>query len=353
MGVDAEDVDGDGRPELFVTNFRGQYTTLYQNLGGAELPGRQRLGRDRQRQRSPTSAGAVPWPTSTTTACPTCSWSTARSTTTCTSSARTSPSNSPRSSGATRAGTRFRRVRDPGPFFDDRHVARGAAFGDLDDDGRLDVVVGIFDGRPAVLRNESEPRSWVRVELLGRASNRSAIGATVILSTGDRVIHRLIKGGGSYLSSNDPRALFGLGGADHVDRIEVRWPGGARSVLKNPALGQTHLIREPAGPRERTPLMTARALLTAALASTALAVGGLGAWACLRPRPTLEPALRLIDSGRADDAERDSGLRQSLPGRPPGTGLAGEDRGRTTRSTRSPRAGHRRGGVGERPPRPD
>jgi hypothetical protein len=140
---------------------------------------------------------------------------------------------------------RYRFVRDPGPFFAVGHVARGAAFGDLDNDGDIDVVASLMDQRASVLWNESPGRSWIRLELISRWSNRPAIGAVVEVHAGGRVIHRQLKGGGSYLSSNDPRILVGLGSAASVDRVEIHWPGGARTTLDHPTPRQTHRVEEP------------------------------------------------------------------------------------------------------------
>ena len=122
---------------------------------------------------------------------------------------------------------RFRAVRDAGPFFTSDHVARGAAFGDLDNDGDIDAVVSLMDRRPAVLLNESPDRSWIRLELLTGSRLRPAVGAAVEVHAGGRIIRRLAKGGGSYLSSQDPRLLIGLGSACRVDRVVIHWPDGA------------------------------------------------------------------------------------------------------------------------------
>jgi hypothetical protein len=145
-------------------------------------------------------------------------------------------------------------VADPGPFFRVPHVARGAACGDLDNDGDLDLVISRLDQVPAILINESPPRSWIRLELIGRRSNRSAIGSAIEVHAGGRVLHRQIKGGGSYLSANDSRVLVGLGDVERVDSVAVRWPSGARSRLSHPAARQTHVLREPgAEPTGRSP----------------------------------------------------------------------------------------------------
>jgi enediyne biosynthesis protein E4 len=105
----------------------------------------------------------------------------------------------------------------------------------------------VMDGPPAILLNESEGGRWIRLDLIGRESNRSAIGAAVEIHTPSGVIHRQVKGGGNYLGANDPRLLIGLGRADRVDRVEVRWPGGARTTLRGPELERTHIVREGAG----------------------------------------------------------------------------------------------------------
>jgi enediyne biosynthesis protein E4 len=246
MGLDAEDVDGDGLFDLFATHFRADYNTLYRNLDGRhfqdvsagagivadskqgvnwgcaladfDLDGRPdmlvvsghvddnlpQLGQD-----VPYAEYSKVW----------------------------------RNEG----GGKYRLVRDPGPFFAVPHVARGAAFGDLDDDGDTDVVVSLMDARPAVLLNESDRGHWVRLELVGTHSNRSAIGAAVAVYAGGRVLHRQVKGGGSYCSANDTRLSIGLGAATRVERVEIRWPRGARTVLKDVPIDRAHRVEEPRG----------------------------------------------------------------------------------------------------------
>ncbi len=139
-------------------------------------------------------------------------------------------------------------TRDAGPYFDARHVGRGAAFGDIDDDGDIDIVVNHKDGPPALLRNDtpSNGNTWIRLDLRGTRSNRDAVGARVEVTAGGRTIHRQRKGGYSLESANDPRLLIGLGRAEEVESLVVRWPSGAVTRREHLKPGQAYPIVEPA-----------------------------------------------------------------------------------------------------------
>ena len=109
---------------------------------------------------------------------------------------------------------------------------RGAAFGDYDNDGDVDVLLTALDEPALLLENESVTEGhFLQVFLVGRRSNRDGVGARVTVVAGGRKQIRERTGGGSYLSANDPRLHFGLGQSERVERIEVRWPSGARDVL--------------------------------------------------------------------------------------------------------------------------
>jgi enediyne biosynthesis protein E4 len=113
-----------------------------------------------------------------------------------------------------------------GPVFGRSLAARGLATGDLNNHGRSDVLITTNGGSPLLLRNHAgKQNNWVGVRLRGTAANRDAIGARITWSAGGVKRSRLRTGGGSYLSSHDPREILGLGSAMKADWVEVEWPG--------------------------------------------------------------------------------------------------------------------------------
>jgi hypothetical protein len=135
-----------------------------------------------------------------------------------------------------------------GPAVSVPEVSRGAAFGDFDNDGRVDAVVENIDGSPLVLRNVTKSDAqWVTIQLVGTKSNRLALGAKVTLVAGSLVQVDEVRSGGSYLSQNDLRLHFGLGQYSRVDRLEIRWPSGSTEVLKSLQADRFYVVKEDAG----------------------------------------------------------------------------------------------------------
>jgi enediyne biosynthesis protein E4 len=244
MGVDIEDLDDDGFPELFVTNFDGEYNTIHKTTDGKnfdDVSAAAGIVRD--------SMPDVGW------GCALADFDNDGLSDMLTFNGhvddnlgrlgRAGDYAQPAKIWRNVGRCRFRLLSDAGPFFDRGHACRGAAFGDLDNDGDIDVAINQINDRPVILLNESGRRHWLRLEFVPTKSNRSAIGTAVEVKVGGRVLYRQVKGGGSYASANDLRLTIGVGDAEKVDRVDIRWPGGATSTLSEPELGKSHRVVEP------------------------------------------------------------------------------------------------------------
>jgi enediyne biosynthesis protein E4 len=148
-----------------------------------------------------------------------------------------------------------------GPAIQVPQVSRGAAFGDLFNDGHIDIVVENLDGKPMILRNAGgNHHHWIGFELAGTKSNRLALNARVKAVAGDLVQVDEVRSGGSYLSQNDLRIHFGLGSQDRVDRVEILWPSGKTETLNNLSADRFYTVREGEGVVPRGRIRPAAAL---------------------------------------------------------------------------------------------
>jgi enediyne biosynthesis protein E4 len=256
MGIAVGDYDGSGRQSLFVTNFAEEYNALYRNDGDYFTDASFRS------KSAPPSLPYVGWGTAF------FDFDNDGWLDLIVANGHVYPQLDNAKLGAS-APYRQRRLlyrNLGGGVFEEiaeRHgealteprVGRGLAVGDLDDDGRLDVVINDLDGAPQVLRNElAGGGHWLLVELVGRAPNTSAIGATVELTAGGRTQVRTVRSGTSYLSQDDLRQHFGLGAAGKAERVRVVWPDGSATEIADVAADRKLVIEEPADePAEEPP----------------------------------------------------------------------------------------------------
>ena len=118
-----------------------------------------------------------------------------------------------------------------GPAFHETYNARGLAVGDYNNDGALDVLICVNGGAPVLLRNNAaKGNNWLGIKLEGVMANRDAIGARIYWTTGGKKRFRLKNGGGSYLSSHDPREVLGIGTAARIDELEIHWPAPSKQI---------------------------------------------------------------------------------------------------------------------------
>jgi hypothetical protein len=137
---------------------------------------------------------------------------------------------------------------DAGPGITEKAAGRGMAFGDFNNDGSLDVLVNCVNDYPQLLRCESTLKNnWLKIKTVGVKSNRSGIGARISCTTGDHRQIDEVRSGGSYISQSDLRVHFGLGTATTAD-IEVRWPSGAVDRIRAVKANQVLTVKEGQSP---------------------------------------------------------------------------------------------------------
>ncbi len=248
MGVDMGDIDGDGRLDMFVTNFSHDTNTPYLNLGNGLFAD------ETDRAGLATSTWFyLGWATRIG------DFDNDGNNDVFVVNGHVYPEVDAAALRTTYAQRNQVLWNDGGPRLVEREISpqdglsnvrssRGAAFGDVDNDGDLDAIIVNIDDLPDVLRNEQGTSNhWVTFALVGKRSNRNAIGARVRVTTASRTLVGEVRPSGSYLSSNDVRVHFGLGAADHIERVVVRWPSGRVDSFENVAANQTITIKESEG----------------------------------------------------------------------------------------------------------
>jgi hypothetical protein len=135
-----------------------------------------------------------------------------------------------------------------GPGITTPHSSRGCAFGDFDNDGDPDLLVMNMNEPPSLLRNDyAGPNHWLKVKLIGTKSNRTGLGARVVVTAGEHKMSRTVLSQASYYSHDDLRLHFGLGEETQADRIEIYWPGGSVEVIRNVRADQVVTVTEGSG----------------------------------------------------------------------------------------------------------
>ena len=253
MGVSAADYDMDGNLDIVKTNFAGDTPSLYHNLGGANFEDATfTAGLGAHTQYLGWGCGFFDmdndgWPDILI----------------CNGHVYPEVEQLKTEAGYAQRKLVYQNLRNGhfadvsfqvGPGISQPSPSRGAAFGDFDNDGDIDVVVNTVNDYPQLLRCDSKlSHNWIKVRTIGTKSNRSGIGARIVCETrppGESKPHRQIdevRSGGGYFSQNDLRVHFGLGKAEKVDVLEIRWPSGQVDTLKDVKVNQVVYVKEGEG----------------------------------------------------------------------------------------------------------
>jgi hypothetical protein len=134
---------------------------------------------------------------------------------------------------------------ETGPDLHVPMVGRGASYADIDGDGDLDLLITGCGQKPRLLRNDQETKNnWVRLKLVGKQSNKNAIGATVILTANDIAQRRTVSTTRSYLSQVELPVTFGIGLSEKVEKVSIVWPDGSSQILSNIPINQMSVIEQ-------------------------------------------------------------------------------------------------------------
>jgi hypothetical protein len=253
MGVSAGDYDLDGNLDIVKTNFAGDTPSLYHNLGGAAFEDATfPAGLGKHTQYLGWGCGFFDfdndgWPDILI----------------CNGHVYPEVEQLRTEAGYAQRKLLYRNLRNGkfediseavGPGISTPSASRGCAFGDFDNDGDLDFVVNCVNDAPQLIRCDSSlQNNWIKVRTVGTKSNRTGIGARlrcVVQMTGETKPHQQIdevRSGGGYFSQNDLRIHFGVGSAQKVDLLEIRWPSGTVDALKDLAVNQLVYVKEGAG----------------------------------------------------------------------------------------------------------